>query len=152
MKNSKIMKNSKMMKNLKMMKNSKMLLNKVIDFKINILNNLIYLICFFFIIYIIFVSGIIYYINSIKDCSCFIELNKSANVNIHYIYIIEIIILFLLIFNFITFIILHYRIDNIGGKHHNLYTFLIQYILILIINGYLAYNIYKLYKNHINHI
>ena len=102
----------------------------------------------FFIIYIIFVSGIIYYINSIKDCSCFIELNKSSNVNIHYIYIIEIIILFLLIIGFITFIILHYKINNLtkGGMKQNPYIYLIQYVIILIVYGYLVYNIYKLYK------
>jgi len=131
---------------MKKSKNINMLLNK--ENKLKVFNNLIYFMYIFLIMYIIFVSGIIYYISSIKDCSCFIELNKSANVNIQYIYIIEIIILFLIIIIFFTIIILHYRINNLtkGGMKQNAYIFLIQYIIILAVYGYLVYNVYKLYQ------
>ena len=129
------------------------LTNKIKDNKlnlINIYNKFTVFVYIYFIVYTIFLSGIIYYINSIKNCTCFIELNKTQNVNINYIYIIEIIFLVITLFTFVSFIGINYILYNksklSGGAKKLMYTNLFAYILILIIYIYLIYNIYKLSK------
>lgn len=131
------------------------LTNKIKDNKLNLINIYDEFIVFayiYFIVYIIFLSCIIYYINSIKNCACFIELNKTENVNINYIYIIEILFLVISVITFITFIGMNYILKNkiksklSGGAKGFLYTNLFLYILILVIDVYLIYNIYKLFK------
>lgn len=115
----------------------------VFDYVINGFNILI----IYYLCYIIFVSGIIYYINQIKDCKCFQEKNKLVGVNITYIYILEIIILVLGLFTFIQLVIsrsLINRVINGGNKQNSNNSLKIMFFITIIINGYLIYNIAKL--------
>lgn len=111
------------------------------DFVINGFNILIV----YYFLYIIFISGIIYYINKIKDCKCFQEKNKLVGVNITYIYIIEIIILVMSIIAFVQFIMARHYIKTIqkGGAMNNT-TQKISFFISLLVNGYLIYNVVKL--------
>jgi hypothetical protein len=119
---------------------------------VNVMSDLKILIIFYIIfifIYILIVSGIINYINKIKDCNCFKEKNNIYSVNITYIYVIEIIILILSIFSLVSFIYLYimnnYVINKLKGGSKSIFnTYLIAYLISLLINGYLLYNIYKL--------
>jgi hypothetical protein len=119
--------------------------NKSVD-SINFVKNGFMYLIIFYVFYILFISGIIYYINRIKDCKCFQEKNKLVGVNITYIYIIEIILLVLAIITILQlFLGIKYlneiksgggTVNNIGNK--------ISYLISLFINGYLIYNIIKL--------
>jgi hypothetical protein len=98
------------------------------------------------IFYIFLVSGIIYYINNIKNCSCFNELNKNNEVNINYIYILEIILLVLYILIALSLIYSISLLNKIqlGGANKIISVHTLGFIISLFINGYLVYNIYKL--------
>ena len=100
----------------------------------------------FYLFYIFFISGIIHYINQIKDCKCFQEKNKLVGVNITYIYILEIIMLIISIIMFLNLLFLRSIITKIknGGNKSILTTNKITYLLSLIVNGYLIYNIVKI--------
>lgn len=128
-------------------KSQKKIINKeLIKSGINTLKTSLGLFLTITIFYIFLVSGIIYYINNIKNCSCFNELNKNNEVNINYIYILEIILLVLYILIALSLI---YSISflnkiQIGGANKLISVHTFGFIISLFINGYLVYNIYKL--------
>ena len=112
---------------------------------IGIINNIVYFLYVYFIIYILFLSGIIYYINSIKDCSCFNTLNSQYGVNIKYIHTIEIILLVFIVFALLGLISFQYSLNK-SQKGGFSYFNLVIFIIPLVIYGYLIYNIYLLSK------
>jgi hypothetical protein len=117
--------------------------DEIYDFMVNVFNILI----IYYLCYIIFVSGIIYYINQIKDCKCFQEKNKLVGVNITYIYMLEIIILILGIVMFVQLVIakIFIKKNKSGGNNENSNILLkITFLINIIVSGYLIYNIIKL--------
>lgn len=118
---------------------------------------LIYGLLVFYILAISYVSGIIYYLNTLKDCECYKEENKTNYSNITYLIVIESFILTMFIIGLISSFFLIYYINTvknipiIGGKKTSLYTFLIILLLFSLIGCgiqiYFIYNVYKLSKN-----
>lgn len=105
----------------------------------------IYTLIFIYIIAIVFIGYIISYIKQIKDCQCFIEKNKEIGTNINYIYYLEIIIFVIYVFNLLSLIYFSFLFNSsMKGGAANLMIQRISYIIGLLINGYLIYNIYKL--------
>jgi len=102
-------------------------------------------------------ASVISYIRDLKNCDCFHKLNKTENINIQYVYVIEIIILIVSIINIIPIITIYFKSKNkIGGKSNlnNLkqiqnisnYISIFIYILFAGLGIYLIINLYKLVK------
>jgi hypothetical protein len=119
---------------------------------------LIYGFLIFYILAISYISGIIYYLNTLKDCSCYKEENKTNYSNITYLIVIESFILTMFIIGLIGSIFIIYYMNNVknipimtGGKQSSLYTFLIILLLFSLIGCgiqiYFIYNVYKLSEN-----
>lgn len=93
---------------------------------------------------------IVYYLNSLKSCDCFIENNNKNKANLDYLIIIESIILAMTIICLIQFITMYNDVDKIksgGGNTGNILITIIFSIILLIINGYFIYNVYLLSKS-----
>jgi hypothetical protein len=102
---------------------------------------------------IILISFIINYLNNLKKCTCYQDINNKNYSNINYLIIIESIILTLNIIMFILNVYL-YNIFKIlkkgggdGGINNSHIIIYIIFIIVLFINIYFIYNVYKLYEN-----
>ena len=102
---------------------------------------------FYFIIGILFVGSILYYLNKLKTCQCFIERNKKNHSNIEFLIIVEGVILALFIFGFLTSLFVLYSVKS-GGNYGNYIIYgLIVLFLIIFVQSYFIYNVYKLSQN-----
>jgi hypothetical protein len=109
------------------------------------ISSAIYALIFIYIIGIIFIGYIISYVKQIKDCQCFIEKNKEFGTNINYIYYLEILIFILYTYNLLSLIYMSFLFNStMKGGASILMIQRIAYIIGLLINGYLVYNVYKL--------
>lgn len=107
------------------------------------------LILFFGIIIILYISSIIYYLNNLKNCSCYQEIDKNNYSNLTYLVIIEAIILSFNIILFILYsalIFYNNKLQKGGNKNINYLIYLLT-IIPLIIYGVFFYYIYKLHQN-----
>lgn len=97
----------------------------------------------------LFLCYIVYYLNSLKSCDCFIENNEKNKVNLDYLIIIECIIIamnFIFVMNLISQYISLDKIKS-GGVNTSILYSIIYAAISLIINGYFIYNVYLLSKN-----
>lgn len=125
--------------------------NKQISDK-NILKKMkmnIYIPLFVNIIFIIYISSIIYYLNKLKDCPCFLEKNKLNYSNITYLIVIESILLAFQIIMLLLIIYGIYIINNlkIGGIKKIIGSAYIIVLILLLIYGVFIYYVFKLSQN-----
>lgn len=98
----------------------------------------------------IIMGYIVYYLNSLKSCDCFIKNNEQNKTNLDYLIIIQSIILAINIIFFIQFIRIYNEFDKIksgGGKTSDVLISIIFSIINILIIGYFVYNVYLLSKN-----
>jgi len=103
----------------------------------------------FNIITIIFFSLLIYYLNSLKSCNCYLE-NEDKKANLDYLIVIEAISLAFNVITFIYILSLLIRLNNFdGGSNSGSGKFfaIIFYLLYLFVYGYFVYNIYLIADN-----
>lgn len=101
-------------------------------------------------ILIVILGYIIYYLNSLKSCDCFIENNEKNKANIDYLIIIEslgLAINIIILINLISTYIAVNKIKSGGGNTTFILTYIILTVVNLLIYGYFVYNIYLLSKN-----
>jgi hypothetical protein len=112
------------------------------------INQVIIILLIWCIIVISYISSIIYYLNSLKDCSCYKMVNKTNFSNLTYLIIIESIILSLHVILAISCLILLIgsKLQNGGNKSTNFILYL-SAIISLIIYGFFFYYVYKLHEN-----
>jgi len=125
--------------------------NKDITKKNNLkmLKGVIYTTLIINIIFIIYISSIIYYLNKLKDCQCFLDKNKSNYSNINYLIIIESILLAFQIIAFLSIVYIIYIINNskIGGGKETMITAYIIFLILFLIYGFFIYYVFKLSEN-----
>ena len=103
----------------------------------------------FTLIMVILFSAMIYYLNNLKSCECYLQ-NETKRANLTYLIIIEGIALAFQIISLIYVITLLVRLDKfeggVFGQQGQLYAiiFLIIYFLVY---GYFVYNIYLVAEN-----
>jgi hypothetical protein len=125
--------------------------NKELSKKNNLkmLKSMVYIMLIVNIIIIIYLSSIIYYLNKLKECQCFLDKNKSNYSDINYLIIIESILLAFQIIAFISIVYVIYIINNVkigGGKETTITVYIIFSILFLIY-GFFVYYVFKLSEN-----
>jgi hypothetical protein len=125
--------------------------NKELSKKNNLkmVKGIIYITLIINIIFIIYISSIIYYLNKLKECQCFLDKNKSNYSDINYLIIIESILLAFQIIAFISIVYVIYIINNVkigGGKETTITVYIIFSILFLIY-GFFVYYVFKLSEN-----
>ena len=115
----------------------------------NKLNGRIYSLLVVCIIIILYVSGIIHYLNTLKNCSCFQDKNSKNYSNLTYLIVIESIILALHILVTIVLVGGLYAINSgaVGGANIDKTPFIISIIISLIIYGFFFFYVYKLSEN-----
>ena len=107
------------------------------------------LLLFSLIIIIAYISAIIFYLNNLKNCSCYNELDKNNYSNLNYLIIIESILLsFNIIFAILCLIGIFYsnKLQKGGNKNIN-YILYFAAIITLIIYGFFFYYVYKVHQN-----
>lgn len=103
----------------------------------------------FNIIAVLFFSLIIYYLNSLKSCNCYLE-NEVKKANLNYLIVIEAISLAFNLITLIYIVSLLVRLNNFEGGNNNNYGRLfaiVFYLLYLFVYGYFVYNIYLIADN-----
>lgn len=101
---------------------------------------------------IVFVSSIIFYLNSLRDCNCFEEKNENNYTNLHYLVTIESIILALNIIIvlgciFVIFVLKDLKSGGGNSESGSLLSYYIIFIIYILLYGYFIYYVYKLYQN-----
>lgn len=103
----------------------------------------------FNIIMVIFFSSIIYYLNSLKSCNCYLE-NQVKKANLNYLIIIEAISLAFNVITVIYLVSLLIRLNNFEGGNKNSgskYFAIVFFLIYLFIYGYFVYNVYLIADN-----
>jgi len=125
--------------------------NKELSKKNNLkmLNGVIYTTLIINIIFIIYISSIIYYLNKLKECQCFLDKNKSNYSNINYLIIIESILLAFQIILLLLIVFAIYMINNakIGGGKDRMISAYIMFLFLFLIYGSFIYYVFKLSEN-----
>ena len=125
--------------------------NKELSKKNNLkmLKSMVYIMLIVNIIIIIYISSIIYYLNKLKECQCFLDKNKSNYSDINYLIIIESILLAFQIIAFISIVYVIYIINNakIGGGKETMITVYIIFSILFLIYGFFVYYVFKLSEN-----
>jgi uncharacterized membrane protein YozB (DUF420 family) len=125
--------------------------NKELSKKNNLkmLKGVIYTTLIINIIFIIYLSSIIYYLNKLKECQCFLDKNKSNYSNINYLILIESILLAFQIIAFLSIVYVIYMINNakIGGGKDTIITAYIIFSILFLIYGFFVYYVFKLSEN-----
>lgn len=125
--------------------------NKELSKKNNLkmLKCMIYIALIVNIIFIIYLSSIIYYLNKLKECQCFLDKNKSNYSNINYLIIIESILLAFQIILLLSIIYAIYMINNskIGGGKNTMISAYIMFLILFLIYGAFVYYVFKLSEN-----
>jgi len=118
-------------------------------YNLKMLKGIIYTTLIINIIFIIYLSSIIYYLNKLKDCQCFLDKNKSNYSNINYLIIIESILLAFQIIIFLSIVYVIYMINNskIGGGKDIMITAYITFLILFLIYGFFIYYVFKLSEN-----
>lgn len=116
---------------------------------LKMLKGMVYIILIVNIIIIIYISSIIYYLNKLKECQCFLDKNKSNYSNINYLIVIESILLAFQIIVFISIVYVIYMINNakIGGGKDIMITAYITFSILFLIYGFFVYYVFKLSEN-----
>jgi hypothetical protein len=104
---------------------------------------------FLLIIIIAYISSIIFYLNNLKKCSCYNELDKNNYSNLNYLILIESILLSFSIILVILFLIgiFFANILQKGGSENINYILYFTAIIPLIIYGFFFYYVYKVHQN-----
>ena len=125
--------------------------NKELSKKNNLkmLKGMVYITLIVNIIIIIYLSSIIYYLNKLKECQCFLDKNKSNYSNINYLIIIESILLAFQIIAFLSIVYTIYMINNskIGGGRETMISSYIIFSIIFLIYCFFVYYVFKLSEN-----
>ena len=110
--------------------------------------NLLYIMTSVFIICIIYIGFIIYYLHKLKECPCFLEINKENNSNISYLIVIESITIAFYSIIVLSLIYLTYSLHNkkIGGGSI-IMSYYVSFLIVLIIYGFFIYYVFKLSQN-----
>jgi len=98
------------------------------------------------IISVIYLAFILYYLNNLKKCNCFLEENETS-ININYLIIIESIIMAFQVVVFIYILSLLGRLENFNGGSRSSgesFFMFIYFILYFLIYGYFIYYVYLL--------
>ena len=111
--------------------------------------NILYGLLIMTIIMVVYVSSIIYYLNTLKSCSCYQIENKLNYSNITYLIVIEAIILAASLINLTGIISSLSNVNKImnGGGKSDFTMIYLFYLLMLIIDGLFIYYVYKLSQN-----
>jgi hypothetical protein len=99
---------------------------------------------------IVFISSIIFYLNTLKDCKCFEEKNVDNYSNLNYLITIESIVLALNIILTLGCIFVILAINDLksgGGENKAILSYYIIFIIYILLYGYFMYYVYKLYQN-----
>lgn len=121
----------------------------IIKVKSNYLN-LILISILISVIFIVVLAYIIYYLNKLKSCDCFIENNDKNKSNLDYLIIIESLGVAMNVILLINLVSLYNEVNKIksgGGKTSAFLTFIIFLIINLIIYGFFVFNVLKLSQN-----
>jgi hypothetical protein len=125
--------------------------NKELSKKNNLkmLKGIIYITLIINIIFIIYISSIIYYLNKLKECQCFLDKNKSNYSDINYLIIIESILLAFQIILLLSIVYAIYMINNAknGGGKDIMITAYIMFSVLFLIYGFFVYYVFKLSEN-----
>ena len=140
--------------NKQQLTNKKMSNKNMVDMIVknkHVYNNVIMLYIFIQIIAIFWISGIIYYLNKLQKCECYMNVNKS---NISYLLFIEYLFLILYVIMIITLVIGLIRMNSIqkGGSGnsqiHMRTVSIITFLIFFVIYGYFLYNVYKIHTSN----
>lgn len=102
------------------------------------------------ILLILLLGYIIYYLNNLKNCNCFIENNEENKANVDYLIIIESIGIAVNIIILLRSISLYMDINKIksgGGNVNAILTYSIAALINLLVYGFFVYNVFLLSKN-----
>ena len=116
---------------------------------LKMLKGMVYIILIVNIIIIIYISSIIYYLNKLKECQCFLDKNKSNYSNINYLIVIESILLAFQIILLLSIIYAIYMINNAknGGGKDIMISAYIMFSVLFLIYGFFVYYVFKLSEN-----
>ena len=92
---------------------------------------------------------IVYYLNSLKSCNCYLE-NEVKRANLDYLIVIEAISLAFNVITLIYIISLLIRLNSFEGGNKNStsrYFAIVFYLLYLFVYGYFVYNVYLIADN-----